>query len=614
MIKRNIAVILFLILTSAMFPADGGNKDFAIPKTVFKGKVLELKEIGQIDKIFVNGVEISGQAITFDQTGAYDITIIANGETHTFETYSLHGLLTLLPPLLAIILALIFKEVVLALFIGILSGSFFINRFDLIAGFFNVVDKYILEALADKERASIVIFTLFLGGMVGIISKSGGVKGIVDSLSKKVNSARSTQMYTWLMGILIFFDDYTNTLIVGNTMRPLSDKWKISREKLSYIVDSTAAPMASIAIISTWIGFEISLINQSLKSFNIDYDAYNLFLSSLPYRFYPILALLFVFLIFTLKKDFGPMLKAEKRAREGKVLRDNAIPLADFESSGLAPAPETRCRWYNGLIPIIVVILFTFGGLYISGKSSLLQGGDFQFTGDFLRDLGSIISAADSFQVLLWASLMGAFVALAMAVGQKIMDLRDGVSAFVQGMKSMMMAVVILILAWSLGVVLEELHTADFLVTLLSSHLDYHFLPAIVFVLSAVIAFSTGSSWGTIGIMYPLVIPIAIGIMQGVPDFKLFLVLSISSVLAGGVFGDHCSPISDTTIMSSMASSCDHIDHVKTQIPYSLTVALVALFLGIIPVSFGFPYAISLLLSITACATVILLLGKRTTA
>ena len=614
MTKKNLAVILFLLLfTATILPAETDGKAFAIPDTVFKGKVLELKDIGQIDKIFVNGAEITGQAITFDHTGKYDITIIANGKTHTFETYSIHSLLTILPPLLAIILALIFKEVVLALFIGILAGSFFINRFDMITAFFKVVDKYILEALADKERASIVIFTLFLGGMVGIISKSGGVKGIVDSLSKKVNSARTTQMYTWLMGILIFFDDYTNTLIVGNTMRPLSDKWKISREKLSYIVDSTAAPMASIAIISTWIGFEISLINQSLKAYNIDYDAYNLFLSSLPYRFYPILALLFVFLIFTLKKDFGPMYKAEKRAREGKVLRDNAIPLADFESSGLSPEPNTRCRWYNGLIPIIVVIVFTFGGLYISGKSSLLQSGATLSSGDFLRDFGSIISASNSFQVLLWASLMGAFTALVMAVAQRIMNLRDGVSAFVQGMKSMMMAVVILILAWSLGVVLEELHTADFLVTLLSSHLDYHFLPAIVFILSAFIAFSTGSSWGTIGIMYPLVIPIAVGIMHGAPDFKLFLVLSISSVLAGGVFGDHCSPISDTTIMSSMASSCDHIDHVKTQIPYSLTVALAALFLGIIPISFGLPYIIAIFLSITACAAVIILFGKRTT-
>ncbi len=623
MTKKYLAAILILLLMTIAMRAEDGKDTVLIPKTVFTGKTIPLKEIGQPEKVIVNGKEMTGPAIEFDHSGEYKITIVAGGKTQSFNTYAIHGLLTILPPILAIILALLFKEVILALFLGILAGSLFINRFDVIAAFFNVIDKYILEALADKERASIVIFTLFLGGMVGIISRSGGVQGIVDSLSRRVRSARTTQLYTWLMGILIFFDDYTNTLIVGNTMRPLTDKWKISREKLSYIVDSTAAPMASIAIISTWIGFEISLINQSLKAYNIDFDAYNLFLSSLPYRFYPFLALLFVFLIFTIKKDFGPMWKAEIRAHEGKVLRDDAIPLADFESSGLSPAPGTRCRWYNGLIPIIVVIVFTFGGLYISGKSSLLQSGDplahkslgaILFSGSLLRDLGSIISSADSFQVLLWASLMGAFTALTLAVTQRILHLRDGVTAFVQGMKSMMMAVVILILAWSLGVVLDELRTADFLVSLLSSHLDYHLLPAIVFILSAFIAFSTGSSWGTIGIMYPLVIPITIGITQGTQDFKLFLVLSISSVLAGGVFGDHCSPISDTTIMSSMASSCDHIDHVKTQIPYSLLVALISLLLGIIPVSFGFPYAISIILSISACAAVIMIFGKPVNA
>lgn len=617
--KRN--VLLFLcILFSSTFAAAASEAEFKLPDTVFKGQVLDLKEIGTFDRIYVNGTEMTGDRLVFKESGLYEIKIIEDGKSRTFRVYSLHGLLTVLPPIIAIILALIFKEVVISLFIGILVGALFINRFDLISAFFNVIDKYIIEAVADQERASIVIFTLLLGGMVGIISKSGGVRGIVESLSRKVRSARGTQMYTWLMGILIFFDDYTNTLIVGNTMRPLTDKWKVSREKLSYIVDSTAAPMASIALISTWIGFEISLINQSLRAYRIDFEAYHLFLSSLPFRFYPILALIFVFLIFFFKRDFGPMLKAEKRGREGKVLNDNAVPLADFESSGLNPAESTRCRWYNGIIPIMVVIVCTFGGLYISGKSSLLAAGApladksflaVIFSGAIFRDLGTIISSADSFKVLLWASMMGVFTAFFMAYLQKILNIREGVSALVQGMKSMMMAIVILVLAWSLGVVLVELHTADYLVSLLSARLDYHLLPGLVFVLSAFIAFSTGSSWGTIAIMYPLVIPIAIGLLKGTPNFRLFMVLSISSVLAGGVFGDHCSPISDTTIMSSMASSCDHIDHVKTQIPYALTAALVALFFGILPVSFGFPYLLSLALSITMAAAVLLLLGKK---
>jgi Na+/H+ antiporter NhaC len=488
-----------------------------------------------------------------------------------------------------------------------------------IEAFFNVIDRYIVGAIADKDRASIVIFTLLLGGMVGIISKSGGIRGIVESLSNRIRSERGTQFYSWLMGILIFFDDYTNTLIVGNTMRPLTDEWKISREKLSYIVDSTAAPMASIALISTWVGFEISLINQSLTAYNIDYDAYHLFLSSLPYRFYPLLALFFVFLVFMLRRDFGPMYKAERRARKGKIINDHAVPLADFESSGLSPDGSVKARWYNGMVPILVVIFSTFVGLYISGKSALMSAGDsladksfFQilFSVTPFKDLGTVVSSADSFKVLLWASLIGVVTALAMAYFQKILKLRESITALVQGMKSMMMAIVILVLAWSLGVVLVELNTADFLVSLLSASLDYHLFPALVFVFSALIAFSTGTSWGTIGIMYPLVIPIAIGLLQGSPDLKLFLILTVSSVLAGAVFGDHCSPISDTTIMSSMASSCDHIDHVKTQIPYALTVALVALVVGIIPVSFGFPYFLCLFLSVLLLSAALFILGK----
>lgn len=629
--KKNfrILITIFWLLTYGLpvfasgtsTATDGKVKnDFKIPSMLFKGKVLKGKDIGEFDRIFLNGKEITSEEIEIQTTGEVEIKIVKDNKEYTLSRYSINGFLTLLPPVVAIALALIFKEVILALFIGIFSGALLIKKFNIIEAFFDIIDKYIIEAVADKERASIIIFTLLLGGMVGIISKSGGIKGIVENLSKKVASASGSQFYTWLMGILIFFDDYTNTLIVGNTMRPLTDKWKISREKLSYIVDSTAAPIASIAIISTWIGFEISLINQSLKAYSINFDAYHLLLSSIPYRFYSILTLIFIFLIFTMKKDFGPMLKAEKRARKGKLLSDRAIPLTDFESSGLNPSQSIKAKWYNGLVPIIVVIVFTFGGLYISGKESLSSAGDqianksifeILFSNNVFRELGTIISSADSFKVLLWASLTGVVTALFLAYFQKILKLRALISAFVQGMKSMMMAIVILVLAWSLGVVLIQLHTADFVVSLLGSNLDYHLFPAIVFIFSGFIAFSTGTSWGTIAIMFPLVMPITIVLLQNTTDFHHFLVLTISSVLAGAVFGDHCSPISDTTIMSSMASSCDHIDHVKTQIPYALLMAFIALFLGIIPVSYGFPYIISIFAAIGLCFLILFFFGKK---
>jgi len=609
---KKLVIFFLLVFIISSINLNSKDKNFKIPSVVFKGKILNLEEIGKFDKIFLDGKEIKNKKIAFYKTGSFEIFI--------FKVFSIYGILTILPPLIAILLALIFKETIIALFVGVLTGAFIIGKFDFIEAFFNVVDKYIIEAIANKERASIIIFTLMLGGMVGIITKSGGVKGIVESLSNRVRSSRSTQLYTWLMGILIFFDDYTNTLIVGNTMRPLSDKWKVSREKLSYIVDSTAAPVASIAVISTWIGFEISLIDQSLKAYNINADAYELLLSSLPYRFYSILALVFVFLIFFMRRDFGPMLKAERRAATGKVLGDKAVPISDFESSGLNPSRYIKARWYNGLIPIMVVIVFTFGGLYVSGKTHLLSTGnpiasysffEVVFNGNFIRNVGTIVSSADSFKVLLWASMMGVVTAFFLSYFQKILKIKDLISSLIQGMKSMMMAVVILVLAWSLGVVLVQLGTADFLVSLLSSNLNFHFFPAIVFIFSAFIAFSTGTSWGTIAIMFPLVVPMTIVMLKGSPEFRQFLILTISSVLAGSVFGDHCSPISDTTIMSSLSSSCDHIDHVKTQFPYSLTVALIALIFGIIPVSLGLPYLLSVAISVLFAFIVILFFGKK---
>jgi len=617
--KRTFLVLIILITTSFyIYSADSGGPK--LPEMAFKGQKIDLTKAEGINEVSVNGEIVDIGSFVIKKTGKINVLITTDKGIFKYTIHSIPGILTIIPPILAILLAMIFKEVITALFIGVFAGALLLNNFNILKSFFNVIDKYIINAIVDHDRASIVIFTLLLGGMVGIITKTGGFKGIVDSLSRRVKSSRSTQMYTWLMGIFIFFDDYTNTLIVGNTMRPLSDKWKISREKLSYIVDSTAAPMVSIALISTWIGFEISLINQSLTAYNIEFDAYSLLLSSIPLRYYSILSLIFVFLIFTMNKDFGPMLKAERRAKKGILLNEKAVPLSDFESSGLTPSKFVTPSWYSGIIPIITVILVAFIGLYYSGKAALVSGGSpiaersffsILFSGSILKDLGSIISAADSFRVLLWASLMGVLSAMTIAIVRKVLKMREAISSMVQGMKSMMMAILILIMAWSLGVVLVELKTADYLVSLLSSNLDYHLFPAIVFIFSAAISFSTGTSWGTISIMYPLVIPITIGLLANSPDLKHFLVLTISSVLAGSVFGDHCSPISDTTIMSSMASSCDHIDHVKTQIPYALTIGGVALFGGIIPFSYGLPYVATAVITLSFLAIILHLLGNK---
>ncbi len=605
--------IMFFLQTPFLFSEENITIEF--PNVILKNEPIKISGLKGDEIVYINSKNILNiKEYKFSKTGFVNIKIIKNGRIFEKRLLVIPGIVSLLPPFIAIFLAFIFKDVIISLFLGIFSGAVILNNLSVWEGLLRTLDLYTINAIADKDRASIIVFTMMLGGMVGIINKSGGIKGIVNSLAKKIKSAETTQLYSWLLGILIFFDDYTNTLLVGNTMRPLTDRWKISREKLAYIVDSTAAPVASLAIISTWIGFEISLIGQSFKAYSINYDPYSIFLQSIPFRIYSIFTLFFVFLTFTLKKEFGPMLKAERRARKGKVLRDGAIPLTDFETGILLPEKGVKERWYNGMIPILTVIVFTFAGLFYSGFLNYSKKGftlSEVFSGNLIKNLGLLISSANSFDVLLWGSFLGVVVAISLAVGQKLLTMKKALEAWFQGLKSMVIAIVILVLAWSLGVVIVKIGTADYLVNTLSTSLSYKLLPVLVFIISAVISFSTGTSWGTLSIMFPLVIPLAHSLLIGNPDYKKFIILTISSILAGSVYGDHCSPISDTTIMSSMASSCDHLDHVRTQLPYASTVATITIFIGILPISFGVPYFISLSLGMLIIFSIIFFFGKK---
>lgn len=519
--------------------------------------------------------------------------------------------LSIIPPLVAIILALIFKEVVTSLFIGIFSGAFiaFGLRLDSFYYFFrslfSTIDKYIVTALSDSGHISIIVFSLLIGGMVAIISKNGGMAGIVDSLQAYAKNARSTQFITWLLGLSIFFDDYANTLIVGNTMRPVTDKFKISREKLAYLVDSTAAPIAAIAFITTWIGAELSYIDSGMSQLS-DYNItpYSVFISSLKYSFYPFLTLIFGFLIIYTQKDFGPMATAEHRARTTGQVSPAATDSEDEpDMEDLSPVKNAPLRWFNAAIPVLTVIFMTIFGLVDTGMASLYgelssknianlsnsyssvwaNAGALFPDGDagFFGKLGKLIGSADSYVALLWASLSGVIVAIALTVVQRIMKLFDTMHWMAEGFKSMMPALIILTLAWALASTTEQLHTAEYLSTTLENALHPRLIPMVIFVLAAFIAFSTGSSWSTMAILYPIAIPTtyAICVANGYnPDESLPILLNvIATVLAASVLGDHCSPISDTTILSSLASDCNHIDHVRTQMPYALTVGVFSL-------------------------------------
>ena len=515
----------------------------------------------------------------------------------TLEVRALPGWLSILPPLVAIGLALAFKDVLISLFVGVLTGCFLLFGWNPFTAFGRAADHFVAGAVADPDRASILVFTTLLGGMVGLITKSGGTHGIVERLQRYATSPRRGQLATWVLGLLVFFDDYANTLIVGSTMRPITDRLKVSREKLAYIVDATAAPVASIAPISSWIGFEVGLIAAAFTALELPLNAYTTFVASIPYRFYPILALVLGLTIAATGRDFGPMLTAERRARRtGKLLADDAVPLADFGAERMAPPEGAVRRARNAFLPILAVMVVAIVGMYVSGSASLDRSA-FGSTFEWLRE---VFSNGNSYAALLWASLSGVLVAAILPLLQRILTVREAMQGMVEGFKSMLLALVVLVLAWSIGSVCDELHTADFVVGLVSGVLSPHWLPVLVFLISALVAFATGTSWGTLGILMPLVVPIAHGLSGeaglgvGSAGYMTILVGTVSSVLAGSVWGDHCSPISDTTILSSTASGCDHIAHVRTQLPYALAVGVLGMLIGDIPTAYGMSPWISL--------------------
>lgn len=413
------------------------------------------------------------------------------------------------------------------------------------------------------------------------MSRNGGMLGIVNRALTIAKTPRKGQAVIAFLGLTIFFDDYSNTLIVGNATRPMSDHLKISREKLAYLVDSTAAPVASIAIITTWVGFQVGLINESIAGIEgITQPAYTLFLHSIPYSFYPFLALLLVFTVVASKRDFGAMLKAERRAREtGQVSRPHGKSTASREIDEMSEKEGVTCRAINGVVPIVTLVVTVIVGLYIDGE------------GDSLQD---IVGSADSYRVLIWASFLSSLVAVILTLSQGLLSLEETVDAWVVGAKFMITGLIVLLMAWAIADVSNNLQTANFLISILGDGLSPYFLPTAVFLLAAVTGFATGSSWAVMGILMPLVIPLCWAVMQanGIADAEHMHILysCLACVLTGAVWSDHCSPISDTTVLSSLATGCNHMDHVTTQLPYASLSGVIALVVCTLPVGYGMPW------------------------
>ncbi|GAB4269841.1 MAG: hypothetical protein Kow0029_06130 [Candidatus Rifleibacteriota bacterium] len=716
---RQIRYIFLVLLVTLFSNSVYGNIVLELPDFSLTGIKTDLKVNGLNDqspepaifKVETNGViATSGVAleknlhtipVIFKNSGTVKVKVTIGEESATGSIRIISGWLSILPPIFAIVLALFTREVISSLFVGIWFGATLVYDYNPFTGFLRALDKFLLNALADPGHAAIVIFSCSLGGMVGVINRTGGMQGIVNLISSMVRGPRSAQFATWLMGVMIFFDDYANTLIVGNSMRPVTDSNKISREKLSYLVDSTAAPVAGIAVLSTWIGYEIGLIRQAYIDLGIaETNFYGVFLQTIPFRFYCMLSLLFGLLVSISRKDFGPMYHAERRSfHEGKVISDDARPISSPESAAPELPEDMPKRWYNAAIPIAIVLFGTFFGLLADGgmfsthldthkicmgsydsmqkysvidvsadtkiitcssdKESFLKlrysekttfsGTDGKTTSDLaqienlspgqnfyaeteqstisLTDRTRIaFGRADSTRVLIWVSIFGSIVAIFLGLIQGLIKFEDGAKAWMDGVRMLSMAICIMLLAWTINGICAELHTASFVVELVTDVIPYWLLPSIIFILACFISFSTGTSWGTMAILLPISIPLAYHLnMQHYKEFvagtpnapemmvylKNMILVSIGAVLEGSIFGDHCSPISDTTIMSSMASGSDHIDHVRTQAPYAAFVGLVAILLCYIPAGLGCSPMILFPISALVLAAFLLFFGKN---
>ncbi|TYL39295.1 sodium:proton antiporter [Natronococcus pandeyae] len=509
------------------------------------------------------------------------------------------GALSLVPPLLAIVLAIVTRRPILSLFVGIWSGGVIATGSIGIGQTFT----WIAESIADVFHAQILIFTLLLGSGVALIWRLGGATAVRNWATTRLESQRNTGITTWVLGMLLFFDDYANTAIVGSTMREISDQFRISREKLSYIVDSTAAPVATIGL-SSWVAFQLSMIDEGYGVIEDDHGVetpglFETFVGSIPFNTYSLLAILMVGIIVVSRRDYGEMLDAEHRSwQTGNVSREDAQPLQEVEKDLGAPI-EDRPMLRTFFAPIVVLIAITLAGAFWTGYQEWVAeqaeaGAPTSLEAAMGEDgviqvLVDVVGAGDFAAALVWGSFAMVLTAILIGVAYDLFDLGDSVDTILEGFNLMLTAVTILVLAWGISAVAEDLGTGAYVAGVAEDVVSPALLPIVVLLVSAFVAFTMGSSWATMGIVTPIALPVAYELTG---TFDLMPVM-VGAVFSGAIFGDHTSPISDTSVLSSTFTGADLIDHIRTQLYYAATVMLVVLlcyalygYLGVPPIVF----------------------------
>ena len=503
------------------------------------------------------------------------------------------------PALLAVGLAIATHRVYLSLAAAVVAGALLMTNLQPVPAAHALLTHYLIAPFTGSDKLKLLAFTLVLGATVGIMNASGGTRGMVGRLVRYASTRARAQIMAGLGGLVIFFDDYANCLILGPTFLPVFDRLGLSREKLAYIVDSTGAADASFALISTWIGFELGLIGDALKTLPdpalASLSPYALFVTSIPYRFYLHLATALIFVIAILGRDFGPMLTAERRAlaarRHARVRK------------------EREAHWTVGTIPILLLVGLTVWELLSTGRAKLAADG--RLAGAGLRE---IIGAADSYQSMLTASLASLLAALALAAGPGGFRGRPLLHAIGQGTSIMLPPLVILILAWALGDLCRDLKTGAWVGATLGAATKPWMLSTAVFLIACVMSFATGTSWGTMAVLMPVAVPLAYASVTAAglapAAMQDHLMLTIAAVLAGAVFGDHCGLISDTTILAALSSKCPLYEHFRTQVPYAVLAALITVAAGTLPSSLGVPWWVCLPVGMLLLVLAVRVIGR----
>ena len=464
-----------------------------------------------------------------------------------------YGWLSILPPLIAIILAIKTRQVFLSLFLGIVVGWIIISGGNIMIGFVNSIQS-IIDVFKDAGNTRVIIFCALVGALISLTQANGGVQGFVDFIQKKniVTNRRRATVFSFFIGCVVFVESSISCLVTGTIFHPIFEKFKISREKLAYICDTTSSPICILIPLNAWGAYVVSLIENESSSTGIT-EAVTIFMSTIPLNFYAILSVVFAGFMAFYFKDFGPMKKAEIRSEQtGKTINDGAVPMISEDIASLKPKKGIKHKSLNMIIPIAVMIIMMPVSLWITGNGNITLG-----------------SGSTS---VLWSVISAIAAAGIISLLQKILTLKEVMDFTLKGISGLVPLAILMVLAFAIGDTCRNLGTGVYVASLSKDLLHPSVIAPIMFITSAVISFSTGTSWGTFAIMIPIAVPTAFFSEVSLP-------LAIASVLSGSVFGDHCSPISDTTIVSSMASACDHIDHVRTQLPYAISIALVSAFL-----------------------------------